>query len=82
MTTRQQRFFAAIPPSWQPVLQPICNDPKIDQLVQFLQAQEQAGAQIYPAKTNIFAALKATPFEQVKVVIVGQDPYHGPGQAH
>lgn len=82
MTDRQQRFFTAIPDSWKPVLKEICSNSKIDNLVQFLQAREQAGAQIYPAKTNIFAALQATPFEQVKVVIVGQDPYHGPGQAH
>ncbi len=82
MTNKQQRFFTAIPSSWQPVLAEICRHQKIDNLVQFLQAREQAGAQIYPAKHNIFAALQATPFEQVKVVIVGQDPYHGPGQAH
>lgn len=82
MTDRQQRFLAAAPDSWQLVLTEICNNPKIDHLVQFLQAREQAGAQIYPAKNNIFAALQATPFDQVKVVIVGQDPYHGPGQAH
>lgn len=82
MTDRQQRFFTAIPNSWKSVLKEISSNPKIDNLVQFLRAREQAGAQIYPAKTNIFAALQATPFEQVKVVIVGQDPYHGPGQAH
>jgi uracil-DNA glycosylase len=42
----------------------------------------RAGKTIYPAPKNIFAALDATPFEAVKVVILGQDPYHGPGQAH
>src|SRR5262249_29063272 len=41
-----------------------------------------AGAAIYPQKQNLFAALRATPFDAVSVVIVGQDPYHGPGQAH
>ena len=82
MRNKQQQFFFAIPDAWKPVLAEICHNPKIDSLIQFLQTQEQAGAQIYPAKNNIFAALQATPFEQVKVVIVGQDPYHGPGQAH
>ncbi len=50
--------------------------------MQFLQERESQGATIYPSKQNIFAALKATPFDKVRVVIVGQDPYHGPGQAH
>ena len=48
----------------------------------FLVDQAQAGKVIYPPATKIFAALDATPFDQVKVVILGQDPYHGPGQAH
>lgn len=48
----------------------------------FLRAQKRAGKVIYPPGGRIFAALDATPFEAVKVVILGQDPYHGPGQAH
>jgi uracil-DNA glycosylase len=51
-------------------------------LRQFLVAEKQQGKQVYPAGTDIFNALNSTPFEQVKVVILGQDPYHGPGQAH
>jgi uracil-DNA glycosylase len=82
MTLNQQKFFQAIPKSWQAVLSKICLDSKIDQLLAFLKNREQAGAQIYPAKENILAALKATPFDQVRVVIVGQDPYHGYNQAH
>jgi uracil-DNA glycosylase len=82
MTPRQQQFFAALPASWKPPLQHICERPEIDALVQFLQAREAAGASIYPHKRNMFAALRATPFDEVRVVIVGQDPYHGPGQAH
>lgn len=82
MTPRQQKFFSAIPSSWQEPLQEVCSRPEIDNLVQFLQERETAGATIYPAKQNIFAALQATPFDKVSVVIVGQDPYHGPGQAH
>lgn len=51
-------------------------------LKQFLTNEAKAGKQIFPAAQNIFAALDACPFEQVKVVILGQDPYHGEGQAH
>jgi uracil-DNA glycosylase len=82
MTPRQEQFFAAIPSSWKEPLKTICESPIIDKLVQFLKEREAAGATIYPAKQNIFAALKETPFNDVSVVIVGQDPYHGPGQAH
>jgi uracil-DNA glycosylase len=48
----------------------------------FLLQRKQAGAVIYPPGALIFNALDSTPFEQVRVVILGQDPYHGPGQAH
>lgn len=82
MTPRQQQFFSALPHSWQEPLADVCAKPEIDALVHYLQEREAAGATIYPAKQNIFAALKATPFDKVRVVIVGQDPYHGPGQAH
>jgi uracil-DNA glycosylase len=82
MTPAQKKFFSAVPTSWQEPLHHVCTTPAIDALIHFLQEREKAGATIYPAKQNIFAALKATPFENVEVVIVGQDPYHGPGQAH
>lgn len=82
MTERQQKLFDALPTSWKKPLEEVCRRPEIDALVQFLQERETAGATIYPAKANIFAALKATPFDKVSVVIVGQDPYHGAGQAH
>jgi len=52
------------------------------ELRQFLGEQKALGKTIYPAGDEIFAALNATAFEAVKVVILGQDPYHGPGQAH
>src|SRR3990167_3629945 len=80
-TPRQQKFFNAIPNSWQKSLEKVCHRPEIDNLVKFLQEREAAEATIYPPKKEIFAALKATPFDKVSVVIVGQDPYHGPGQA-
>ena len=51
-------------------------------LSMFLRARRQQGARIFPPAANIFAALDATPFDRTKVVILGQDPYHGAGQAH
>ncbi|MCL4152543.1 UNVERIFIED_CONTAM: hypothetical protein GTU68_011241 [Idotea baltica] len=51
-------------------------------LKQFLAEQRAGGKTIYPAGSNWFAAFNHTPFDQVKVVILGQDPYHGPNQAH
>lgn len=56
--------------------------PHMVELQAFLKAEALAGKKIYPAAQDIFTALDACPFEQVKVVILGQDPYHGPGQAH
>lgn len=82
ITSRQKQLFAALPDSWKIPLQEVCKKQEIDALLQFLQEREAAGITIYPAKQHIFAALKATPFDSVSVVIVGQDPYHGAGQAH
>jgi uracil-DNA glycosylase len=82
MTPAQLKFFTALPASWQAPLQQVCAASEIDILVKFLQQREKAGAVMYPQKKDIFAALKSTPFDTVKIVIVGQDPYHGAGQAH
>jgi len=69
-------------PGWLQQLKPEFEQDYMLQLRSFLRARAQAGAQIYPAAKNIFAAFDHTPFEQVRVVIIGQDPYHGPKQAH
>lgn len=69
-------------PSWQPWLQPEFEQPYMQSLKQFLQTEKAAHKVIYPHSSNWFHALEATPLEQVKVVIIGQDPYHQPGQAH
>lgn len=69
-------------PSWQPWLQPEFDQPYMQSLKQFLQAEKAAQKVIYPHSSNWFHALEATPLEQVKVVIIGQDPYHQPNQAH
>lgn len=68
--------------SWLQVLQDEFDKPYMKSLRAFLQAEKQAGKIIYPAGKNIFNAFNSTPFDAVKVVILGQDPYHGPGQAH
>lgn len=68
--------------SWRTRLAPEFNEPYMVQLREFLLARKHAGAKIYPPGAQIFNALNSTPFEQVKVVILGQDPYHGAGQAH
>jgi uracil-DNA glycosylase len=69
-------------PSWLARLGPLLQSPPLRELSAFLRAEKAAGVAVYPPGGQLFAALDATPFEQVKVVILGQDPYHGPGQAH
>lgn len=67
--------------SWKQRLLPELTSPAMQALRTFLRQQMQAGHEIYPPAREIFAALDHTPFDQVQVVILGQDPYHGPGQA-
>ena len=69
-------------PSWKQHVGDYLQRPQMQALGAFLRGEKAAGKQIYPPGPQIFAALDATPFDQVKVVILGQDPYHGPGQAH
>jgi uracil-DNA glycosylase len=68
--------------SWKIRLQAEFEKPYMQNLKVFLQEQKQQGKVIYPPGKQIFAALNSVPFDKVKVVILGQDPYHGPGQAH
>lgn len=69
-------------PGWLAVLGDQFEKPYMTQLRAFLQAEKQQGKVIYPPGSLWFNAFNATPFEKVKVVILGQDPYHGPNQAH
>jgi uracil-DNA glycosylase len=71
----------AVPPSWREVLEPVLAQPQLRQLGGWLRAEEAAGKRIYPPRGQRLRALDLTPLEAVKVVILGQDPYHGPGQA-
>ena len=72
----------ALPESWRPALAPVLSEPGARKLGGFLKAEEAAGKRIYPPRGTRLAALDLTPLGQVKVVILGQDPYHGAGQAH
>lgn len=67
--------------SWQPALADEFEKPYFQRLIAFVRG-EYATAAVYPAGGHIFHAFEATPFDKVKVVILGQDPYHGRGQAH
>lgn len=69
-------------PSWKARVGDWLLRPEMRDLADFLRVEKARGKRIHPAGGRIFAALEATPFEQVEVVILGQDPYHGPGQAH
>ena len=69
-------------PSWKARIGDYLQRPEMQALSGFLRDRKAAGARIFPPGPNIFAAFDATPFDQVKVVILGQDPYHGMGQAH
>ncbi|MDF2690682.1 MAG: Uracil-DNA glycosylase [Gammaproteobacteria bacterium] len=68
--------------SWKALLLEEFEKPYMKSLREFLRQEKQAGKTIYPKGAEIFSALNFTPFDQVKVVIIGQDPYHGPNQAH
>ncbi|HEX7341255.1 MAG TPA: uracil-DNA glycosylase [Rhodanobacteraceae bacterium] len=68
--------------SWKARLGDYFERPDMLALHDFLVTEKRAGKQIYPTGRQIFAAFEHTPFDAVKVVILGQDPYHGPGQAH
>ena len=68
--------------SWLNLLKPQFEQEYMLSLRKFLMTRKQHRAVIYPPGPQIFNALNSTPFEQVRVVILGQDPYHGPGQAH
>ena len=67
---------------WKQALQGEFEQPYMRQLGEFLRSEKAAGKVVYPPGPLIFNALNSTPLDQVRVVILGQDPYHGPGQAH
>jgi uracil-DNA glycosylase len=71
-----------IAPDWKKALAAEFTQPYFEEIVAFLKHEKKEGKTIYPSGPNIFHAFEATPIKKVKVVILGQDPYHGPHQAH
>ena len=74
-------FNVKIEPSWKEALAPEFEKPYFSALSGFLHSEKAAGKVIYPPGSAIFKCFELTPVDRVKVVILGQDPYHGPGQA-
>ena len=68
--------------SWKEALAGEFEKPYFESLVRFLHKEKSEGKKIFPPGSQIFRAFDLTPLDQVKVVILGQDPYHGLGQAH
>ena len=71
----------ALEASWQSLLGDQVDQPYMESLREFLLAEKRAGKRIYPPEPQMFTAMDLVPVEQVRVVIIGQDPYHGPNQA-
>jgi uracil-DNA glycosylase len=72
----------SVPESWREALAPALQAPEARRLGGWLQREETGGKTVYPPRGQRLRALELTPLDEVKVVILGQDPYHGPGQAH
>lgn len=80
--SQQAQSEVNIEPSWKEALAAEWQQPYFQALRTFLKQEIQAGKRVFPPGKFIFNAFDSTPFDKVKVVIIGQDPYHGPGQAH
>ncbi|MCY7296140.1 uracil-DNA glycosylase [Alteromonas sp. a30] len=68
--------------TWKDALSEEKAQPYFQQILQFVEQEREAGKVIFPPQKDVFNAFRYTEFSDVKVVILGQDPYHGPGQAH
>ena len=80
--TEDEKSAENLPPSWRSALEPALAAPEARRLGGWLRAEEASGKVIYPPRGQRLAALALTPLPEVRVVILGQDPYHGAGQAH
>lgn len=79
MTTRISPKLEA---GWKEALAASFSDPRMIALKDFLRSEKASGQTVYPPASRMFAAFDSTPWDKVRVVILGQDPYHGPGQAN
>lgn len=68
--------------NWQSFIENELKQDYLSSCLDKVKQQRDSGKVIYPPESQVFSALESTPFDDVKVVILGQDPYHGPGQAH
>ena len=82
MTPESTAAQIRLHPSWLEPLRAEFEQPYMAELRHFLLAERQRGRTIFPSPSSWFRALDLTPLDRVRVVILGQDPYHGPGQAH
>lgn len=80
-TAARERFPDNLPEGWRTRLRAEADKPYFGALTQFLLQERRAGAKIFPARERILCALQSVDYADVKVVILGQDPYHGDGQA-
>ena len=71
-----------LPPCWGEALNAEFEKPYFKRLETFLAAQVRSGKKVFPPREEIFTAFLLTPLDKVRVVVIGQDPYHGPGQGH
>jgi Uracil DNA glycosylase len=74
--------MSTITTTWADILGEEKKQPYFQSILQFLAQERAAGKVIYPAQEHLFSAFKETPYAALKVILLGQDPYHGPGQAH
>jgi uracil-DNA glycosylase len=74
--------FPALEPSWQGLLATETSQPYMMELADFLAREQDVGSVVYPPQQDVFRALELTPFPEVRVVVLGQDPYHGERQAN
>jgi uracil-DNA glycosylase len=80
--TSKELLEPSDPTTWKEVLAGEKEQPYFKELLAFVEAERASGKIIYPKNSEVFNALNFTPFDKVQVVILGQDPYHGPNQAH
>ncbi len=70
-----------LPADWRKVLKAVVESPEFSELEEFI-AEERRQHTVFPSEEDLFSAFRLTPYAKVKVLLLGQDPYHGPGQAH
>ncbi len=81
MATRLENEWAGLPADWKDRLSSLTQEPWFQELASFLDAELESGQRVFPAEGAWLRALREVPYDSIRVVILGQDPYHGAGQA-